>query len=362
MKASRAWERVAKGHVRTLGVGLFAGIVALTVTVAAPAVQASAPKGLKLNSRGIPNLHGVSVPLGKGAGAPHVGDAVTYTAEQLLKSWGANTSLTLGEGPAVVAGVVGGHLVATGGPFTAEINGGLVLFGPSQPAEDYEFIVARGINNYAQLKGKVVAVSAPGVGDAVLTSVLLKKEHLTGKVTIEYTGSATNSVAAFIGGRVAAFWTNSTSAVAMTQKKVYYKPMISARLLLPAEADSYEAAKSSWLRTNFADAEAIDLAWLYASRIFNTNEALWLKYAAGYTGHSVPVVQMKLAYQAYKREQLFPDNASAFTKANIKANYDLAEKTGTLDKQYRSKPESAYAFVKAWETAVKIFDAHPKTY
>lgn len=362
MKVSKASERLAKWHVGALRVGLLAAIVALAATATAPAAQASAPKGLKLNSRGVPNLHGVSIPLGKGAGAPHVGDAVTYTAEQLLKSWGASTSLTLGEGPAVVAGVVGGHLDATGGPFTAEINGGLVLFGPSQPAEDYEFIVAKGINNYSQLEGKVLGVSAPGVGDAVLTSVLLKKEHLTGKVTIEYTGSATNSVAAFIGGRVAAFWTNSTSAVALTQKNVYYKPMISARQLLPSEADSYEAARSSWLRTNFADAEAIDLAWLYAARIFNTNEALWLKYAAGYTAHSVPVAQMKLAYQAYKREQLFPDNASAFTKAHIKANYDLAEKTGTLTKQYHSKPESAYAFLKAWETAVKIFDAHPNTY
>jgi hypothetical protein len=346
--------------------GLVGAVSAACITGAVPAsaaVKAPTIHNLKVNRHGVPNLHGVTFPLGKGAGAPHVGDAVTYTAQQLLGSWGAKVgSLTLGEGPAVVSGVVGGHLFATGGPFTAELNGGLKVFGPSQPGEDYEFIVAKGIKNFSQLKGKVVGVSAPGVGDAVLMAALEHKYHLTGQVTIEYTGSATNSVSAFIGGRLSGFWTNSTSAIALTQQHVYYKPMISARALLPAEADSYEAATSSWLKSHLYLAEAYDLAWLYAARIFNTNEARWLKYAADYTDHSVPVSQMKLAYAAYKKEQLFPDNASAFNPANVKANYKIAEKTGTLDSKYHNKPESAYATFKAWQAAVKIFRTHPKSY
>lgn len=320
----------------------------------------STGSALKLNSSGVPNLSGEDLPLGKGAGAPHVGDTVSYTAEQLLKKWDASTQLTLGEGSAVVADVAGGHLVATGGPEDAELNGGLVLFGPSQPGQDYQFIVHTGTLQFPALKGKVLAVSAPNVGDAVLTTLLLKKYGMTkSDVTIEYSGTEDNSLAGFIAGRVQGFWASSDSIVALRQKHIGFHVLMAARTLAPYEADSYEAASPSWIKSHFAQAEAIDLAWLYAANIFNTNEKLWSTYAASYTEGSVPAGTIALDYKAYKSGSLFPTTSDAFSPSNVKQNVMQDIQNGGITKLGSNPSESQYADFGPWNAAVAAFEAHP---
>lgn len=318
-------------------------------------------KDLKLNSKGVPDLSGVSLPLGKGAGAPHVGDTVSYTANKLLQEWGATSpALTLGEGPAVVADVVGGHLVATGGPEDAELNGGLVIFGPSQPGQDYQFVVHSGVSKVTALKGKVLAVSAPNVGDDILTTDLLRKYRMSrSEVTIEYSGTEDNSLAAFIAGKVAGFWASSDSIVALRQQHVSFRALVAARNLAPFEADSYLAASPAWLKSHFADAEAIDLAWLYAAKIFNTNEQQWVQYAAAYTEGSVPTATIRLDYAAYKAGSLFPASAAAFSPSNVQKNVLEDIKNGGITKLGSDPSESQYADFGPWNAAVAAYEAHP---
>lgn len=370
----RSRHAVAAPHRRLPSVSpraLITGSVAVVALVSLAACGSSTPSsstntsspstGLKLNSKGVPDLSGLSLPLGKGAGAPHVGDTVAYTVNKLLQQWGASSpSLTLGEGPAVVADVAGGHLVATGGPEDAELNGGLVLFGPSQPGQDYQFVTHSTISKVTALKGKVLAVSAPNVGDDILTTLLLRKYNMTrSEVTIEDSGTEDNSLAAFIAGRVAGFWASSDSIVALRQQNVSFHVLMAGRNLAAYEADSYEAASPTWLKSHFTEAEAIDLAWLYAAKMFNTNEQQWVQNAAAYTQGSVPTATIKLDYQAYKSGSLFPASAAAFDPANVKQNVMQDISNGGITKLGSNPSQSQYADFGPFNAALALFEAHP---
>ncbi len=348
--------------VLALSSAFVAGCGSTTHKNTSPSIPSASPTsvGAPAGSSGTPDLKNVSLALGKGAGAPHVGDTVAYTAVQILKKWGAGATLTLGQGPAVVAGVAGGHLVATAGPLDAEMNGGLVLFGPSQPGQDYQFVAGTQTSGVPALKGKVLAVSSANVGDDVLTSQLLSKYGMTRQsVTIEYSGTEDNSLAAFIAGRVAGFWASSDSVVALKQKNIPFRTLIAARTLSPSEADSYEAASAGWLSSHVAQATAIDLAWLYAAQVFNTNESSWASYAKAYTAGAVPASTIALDYTAYRQGSLFPTSTAAFNPTNVLNNVqqDIASKG--ITKVSASSPESAYADFGPWNAALAEFQANP---
>jgi len=338
---------------------IFSGVASAGAAHHAKPAKANGPTRLKFNKRGVPNVAGMSIPLGKGAGAPHIGDAVAYTAEQILLSWGANTSLTLGNGTAVVAGVIGGHLAATGGPFDGELNGGLTIFGPSQPGQDYEFIAQPKFKTISDLAGQVVAVTEPTDGDYVLMQLFAKKFHLGGKVTYEYEGTESNSLVSFIAGRIAGFWASSPSTAALRLQGVAYVPLYSARVLDPAEADSYEASTRVWLNANFAQAEAIDLAWLYAAKIFHTNETKWLANATAYTKGAFSKTLEATDYVTYRKENPWPASQLAFTPKGLRSNFTTDANRGLITKLSPSAPESSYAVFGPWNAAVAAFHNHP---
>ncbi|HUY06834.1 MAG TPA: hypothetical protein VMU99_06215 [Acidimicrobiales bacterium] len=304
----------------------------------------------------------MTIPLGKGAGAPHIGDTVAYTAEQILLGWGATTSLTLGSATSVISGVIGGHLAATGGPFDGEINGGLTIFGPSQPGQNYEFIAQPKFKTLSSLTGQVIAVTEPTDGDYVLMQLLAKRYNLTGKVTYEYTGTESNSLTSFIAGRIAGFWASSDSTVALKEQGVGYQPLYSARVLDPAEGDSYEASTRVWLNAHFAQAEAIDLAWLYAAKIFHTNETQWLANATAYTKGTFSRTLEALDYVAYRKENPWPASHLAFTPKSVSANLNTDAGRGAITKLAAGAPLGEYAVFGPWNAAVAAFDAHPNLF
>ena len=338
---------------------IFSGAVSASSAHQSQAHKAKATYKLTFNKRGVPNVSGMTIPLGKGAGSPHIGDTVAYTAEQILLGWGATTSLTLGSATAVISGVIGGHLAATGGPFDGEINGGLTVFGPSQPGQNYEFIAQPTYKKLADLSGQVIAVTEPTDGDYVLMQLLAKKFHLTGKVTYEYTGTESNSLTSFIAGRIAGFWASSDSTVALKEKGVAYTPLYSARVLDPAEGDSYEASTRVWLNANFAQAEAIDLAWLYAAKVFHTNETEWLANATAYTKGAFTKNLEALDYVAYRKENPWPASQLAFTQKSVSNNFNTDASRGSITKLASGVPVNEYAVFGPWNAAVAAFKLHP---
>lgn len=317
------------------------------------------PDRLRFSKKGVPLISGETFALGKGAGAPHIGDTLAYIVEQTLQSWGANASLTLGSATAVISGVIGGHLSATGGPFDGEINGGLTIFGPSQPGQNYEFISQPSYKTLASLSGQVIAVTEPTDGDYVLMQLLAKKFHLQGKVTYEFTGTESNSLTSFIAGRIAGFWASSDSTVALREQGVAYVPLYSARVLDPAEADSYVASSRVWLNSHFAQAEAIDLAWLYAAKIFHTSETKWLANATAYTKGAFSTTLEALDYVAYRKENPWPASGLAFTSKGVSANFNTDASRGSITKLASGVSVSEYAVFGPWNAAVAAFEAHP---
>lgn len=341
---------------------IFSGVASAAAAYHTKPAKAAGPIRLKFNKKGVPNLVGVSIPLGKGAGAPHIGDTLAYATEQILQGWGATTSLTLGGGTAVVAGVIGGHLVATGGPFDGELNGGLTVFGPSQPGQDYEFIAQPKFKKISDLAGQVVAVTEPTDGDYVLMQMFAKKFHLAGKMTYEYEGTESNSLTSFIAGRIAGFWASSPSTAALRQQGVGYVPLYSARVLDPAEADSYEAATRVWLNAHFAQAEAIDLAWLYAAKMFHTNETQWLSYATAYTKGAFSRTLEAIDYVNYRKENPWPASQLAFTPKGVRSNFVTDAGRGVITKLSPGASQSSYAVFGPWNAAVAAFHKHPNLF
>ncbi|HVB00447.1 MAG TPA: hypothetical protein VNE42_04195 [Acidimicrobiales bacterium] len=365
----RAHRPLVRTRVGVSIVGLLMGssVIFSGAVSASPARHIQAHKSkptykLSFNKKGVPNVVGMTISLGKGAGSPHIGDTVAYTAEQILLGWGATTSLTLGSATSVISGVIGGHLAATGGPFDGEINGGLTVFGPSQPGQNYEFIAQPKYKKLADLVGQTIAVTEPTDGDYVLQQLLSKKFHLTGKLTLEYTGTESNSLTSFIAGRIAGFWASSDSTVALKEQNVAYTPLYSARVLDPAEADSYEAATRVWLNANFAQAEAIDLAWLYAAKIFHTNETQWLANATAYTKGAFTKTLEALDYVAYRKENPWPASQLAFTPKRVSANFNTDAGRGSITKLAGGVPTNDYAVFGPWNAAVAAFNKHPNLF
>jgi ABC-type nitrate/sulfonate/bicarbonate transport system substrate-binding protein len=326
----------------------------------AGAAGMSSPTALVFNSDGTPDLHGLTIHMGNAAGDTHLADTVVYITVQKLRQWGANADLQLGNSNTTELAVVSGQLNATAGPMPTCLNAGLNIFGNNQVHVDY-VIVSKTLSSLGQLKGHMVAIATDASTDNFLLDNALADVHLTrNDVKIDLTGSSSASVNQMLLGRVDAAFIHADGLLKLNQTG-HFNVLGSTADIAPWYADSYFCATPAWLKANPATAEALDLAWLSAAKVFDTDKAGWVRYAMDYTKHAHTDAEAAAAYDALKTAKPWPDDGSGMSLPTLKLNYDFAAKKDQL-KGEGNRPLMEWADTAPWNAAVKQFKSHEAAY
>lgn len=321
--------------------------------------SSSSGSQLTFGSNGLPNLAGMKIPFGDAAGNAVIGDTNAYNVYLHLKQWGANATYTIASGATGELGVRSGSLAEINGGFSTDVDAGLTVFGPNQAHVDYLLLGGKGVTKLSQIKGQNVAVATTVSGDSLLMTAALKKEGLSSsQVKIVYTGSDSASEGQFISGRIPVTFLHASDLLKLKSAGVSYHILATAAQLIPGDADSFMAASPTWLKSHFADAEAIDLAWLASAKTFDTDPQAWVKVAGEYTKHAETSTYDMQAYQTLKPINGWPDNSSAFTQSAVNENLSISKSAGQI-KGLGNRPTSQMADFGPWNAALKAFAAHP---
>jgi ABC-type nitrate/sulfonate/bicarbonate transport system substrate-binding protein len=334
---------------------------AATPAAAAPTGPTkTTPTQLKFNADGTPDLTGVSLSLGNSAGDATIGDTVVYVVAKTLEKWGATVNFQLGQGNTTELAVVSGQLNATAGPMPAMLNAGLSIFGNSQVHVDY-LLVAKNFNALAQIKGKRVAIATTVSPDNLLLDGALQKATLArGDVTIALTGSNSASVNQMLQGQVDAAFVHADGLLKL-QKTGTFNVLANSNDLEPWFADSYIGAMPDWLTANPAYAEAIDLAWLHAAKVFDTDKQAWIKSAIDFTKGTVTPDDAAAAYDALAKGGPWPADGTGLEQETLQKNFDVNKQNGQL-KGVGDRPMAQWFVAKPWTDAVAYFKAHSSAF
>lgn len=310
---------------------------------------------IKFNANGTPDLKGMSIAIGNAAGSAHIGDTNVHDLVGFLQKWGATASQTNASQNAPELAVSSGSLQVAVGPLPTEVDSGLVAFGPNQVHLDDELLVKPGITSLSDLKGKTIAYCCTASPDGVLLSVILKQAGLAqSQVSLLATGASASSLNALIAGRVDAAFTAASGLPSAAAK---FKPLGSATHLIPAYADSFMSAESSWLKSHFAEAVAVDLAWLASAKEFNSDESSWVKNAAAYTSNADSTSLYQQAWQQLKVLNGWPVSGSAYTASDVDYNLLVSKQQKALQGQ-GNRPDAQETNTTAWDEAWKLFQEH----
>ncbi|MCL6561825.1 MAG: ABC transporter substrate-binding protein [Firmicutes bacterium] len=319
------------------------------------ATQASTPTHLVFNPDGTPNLKGLTIKMGMAAGNAHVGDTTIYVLTQYLKKWGANVTFTLGNSNTTALATVAGRLQVDDGTLPQLVDAGAVLIGPAMEHVDY-ILVGNNITSIQQLKGKSIGVAISTSPDDVLLTPLLQQAGLTpDQVHVVFTQSSSNTVNAMLTGRLDAGFVHADAWLKLQQDKNLHI-LITGSKLAPWMADSFIGANANWLKSNPALAEAVDLAWLHAARLFNTNTQAWVNYAEEYTHNADPPATVKAIHDALATANPWPSDGGGFTTAIVQQNYNEDKKLGAI-KGLGLRPISDWLDTTPWKAAVKVFQS-----
>lgn len=330
-----------------------------TTTSGGSGGSGSTPTKLAFNADGTPNLKGVTLHLGNSAGDATLGDTVVYLTVDTLKKWGAAADLTNGAGNTTELAVVSGQLNGTAGPLPTDLNAGLDVFGNNQVHVDY-LMVSGKISDLSQMKGKTVAIATTVSPDNYLLDGALQKAGLSrGDVKIQLTGSNGNSVNQLAQGKVDIAFVHADALTNLQKNGGTITVIANGASLEPWDADSYMAASSDWLKANPAIAEAIDLAWLHAAWVFDTQKQDWVTAAVAYTKSAISSSEAAAGYDALAKAQPWPDDGTGMETANLQKNFDSAKQAGQIKGQ-GDRPISDWAFTKPWTDAVAYMKKHQK--
>ncbi len=341
-------------------VGALALALAGAGTGSAGPAGVSSPAALAFNGDGTPNLHGLTIHMGNAAGDTHIADAVTYITVQKLKRWGASADLQLGNGNTTELAVVSGRLNATAGPMPTCLNAGLDIFGNNQVHVDY-VLVSKTLTGLDELKGHLVAIATADSTDNFLLDNALNQVHLTrGDIRIDLTGSSSASVNQMLLGRVDAAFIHADGLLKLN-KTGHFNVLGATADIAPWYADSYFCATPAWLRANPGTAEALDLAWLSAAKVFDTDPAAWVRYALDYTKHSRSEAEAMDAYNALREAKPWPDDGTGMSLSVLTQNFEFAVRKGQIKGQ-GNRPVSQWAVTAPWDAAVAQFRSHESAY
>jgi hypothetical protein len=349
--------------LKIAGIGLFAALLALTACSSAAqapgATQGGSATKLIFNPDGTPNLKGMTFNIGNAAGSAHTGDTNVFDLVQFLKKWGASASQTNASQNAPELAVASGQLDAAAGPLPTEVDSGLTVFGPNQARLDDVVLAKNSIASLADTKGKSFAICCDASPDGVLLTAVLKKAGVSeSQINVLRTGASSASHSALIAGRVDVAFVHSSDVP--TAGPGYHVLAVGATLL-PQYADSFIAATPSWLKAHPAMAEAIDLAWLAAAKLFNTNETQWVTNAAAYTSNADPTAKYQKSWQELQTIQGWPADGSILTSGIVSFNLNIAGQQSAL-KGEGNRPASQEMDLGPWQQAWSVFSAHPSAY
>ncbi|MGH9058795.1 MAG: hypothetical protein ACRDZY_04660, partial [Acidimicrobiales bacterium] len=186
------------------------------------------------------------------------------------------------------------------------------------------------------------------------TKVLQQAGLSQSQVRVLATGASSSSLSALISGQVDAAFT-AASGLPPTASK--FKMLGTATQLVPQYADSFMAAQGSWLSGHPAAAEAVDLAWLASAKLFNNDQAAWVKNAASYTSNADSQSQYQQAWQQLKDLGGWPLSDSTYTTAAVNYNLQIAQQQSALKGQ-GTRPAAQETNTSAWQGAWKLFQQH----
>lgn len=325
----------------------------------ASSTSSAAMTTLKFTSAGTPDLKGVTIRIGNAAGSAHIGDTNVHDLVQILSQWGATASQENASQNAPELAVDSGKLDIAIGPLPTEVDAGLVVFGPNQARLDDEILAKPGITSLAGLQGKPVALCCDASPDGVLLSAALGRAGLSqSQLSLVRTGASSSSLNALIAGQVDAAFTAASGLPSSTAK---FRVLGTATDLVPSYADSFMAAQGSWLTSHPAVAEAVDLAWLAAAKLFNTDEAGWVKNAAAYTSNADSTAQYSQAWTQLRQLNGWPLAESTLTSSVVAYNLGIAKQQKALQGQ-GTRPAAQEMDLTPWQQAWNTFSQHQGAY
>jgi phosphoribosylaminoimidazole carboxylase (NCAIR synthetase) len=121
------------------------------------------------------------------------------------------------------------------------------------------------------------------------------------------------------------------------------------------------AAQGSWLTSHPAVAEAVDLAWLAAAKLFNTDEAGWVKNAAAYTSNADSTAQYSQAWTQLRQLNGWPLAESTLTSSVVAYNLGIAKQQKALQGQ-GTRPAAQEMDLTPWQQAWNTFSQHQGAY
>lgn len=325
----------------------------------ASSTSSAAMSTLKFTSAGTPDLKGVTIRIGNAAGSAHIGDTNVHDLVQILSQWGATASQQNASQNAPELAVDSGKLDIAIGPLPTEVDAGLTVFGPNQARLDDEILAKPGITSLAALRGRPVAMCCDASPDGVLLSAALAKAGLSqSQLSLVRTGASSSSLNALVAGQVDAAFTAASGLPSSTAK---FQVLGTATDLVPSYADSFMAAQGSWLQSHAAVAEAVDLAWLAAAKLFNTNQAAWVKNAAAYTSNADTTAQYSQAWTQLTQLNGWPVAESTLTSSVLAYNLGIAKKQNALQGQ-GTRPAAQEMDLTPWQHAWSTFSQHKGAY
>src|SRR6185312_11870376 len=293
-----------------------------------------------------PNLCGETIRIAVGA-APSVEDTRVAIMANILKGWGAKTSVINQTGdPAAIRVILAGDAEVGSVAVSTAINSGLMIFGPSQPRLDYHFIGAPSLKSIQDLPGHVYGTSNTHGLEALMFADLLSKKNIdpsTVKVTLA--GGASVRVAAMLTHHIDATFVPYDSV--STLLKAGFNDLANMSAVAPELADSFLGASPSWIHANPMLAEAVDEAWIKAAQIFNNDKSQWVSAAVAYAGGSA--TDAGAVYDGLLQGNTFPVAKNAYSAASATAQENLAAQVQAIN----SKPALSPWFTETyWDQAV----------
>lgn len=347
-----------------LGTGVGALGVSGAAQQGAAAATRTTAKTLAFTARGVPNLHGWSIPIATAGSHPGIEDTLGYIIEKTLQRWGATSSLNLAEAPTGADAVVAGKIDAVNSDMPSLLNLPLEIFMPNQVRLDYVF-VSRDATTLADLKGKTIDVGTLTSAEYTLMPALLKYAHLT-KADVHYdvTGSSSGSSlgTVLVTGQADAAWVH-VSAVQSIRSALHGNLYVLAKAtkVLPGIADSFWAAKPSFLRSDPAIAEALCLAWIAAAKTFNDHWQKWVADGEQYTLNADPASAVQQDHTIFKSLDLWRFSKNVYTPEVVRYNYAFYRQYGEFAGA-GVRPMSKVATFVPWQAAWAAYEAHPDAY
>ncbi|MGH3438906.1 MAG: ABC transporter substrate-binding protein [Sciscionella sp.] len=196
------WKRRTKRVIASLG----ACIVAASVVAACGSSNSSGGNANGNNGgKQLSWTHGILTPKADSGYQLMAEDKGYYKQEGVnvdLKHFTGNLQVS----QAVISGAIDSADTAPAPAFKAVLKGAnLKIIGSTLPKNTYAVLAQKSIKNWSDLKGKAIAVSAPGsFPDSVVKAILAKEGVDPNSITTVTTGSDSGRFKALTAGRVAA--------------------------------------------------------------------------------------------------------------------------------------------------------------